>query len=70
MFDLSAQTFRRLGLTRYVVFKLNYSIIKSMRLHMFKAISTEKEVKYTFSSKHLFESPLEINGNCLLCIRP
>ena len=25
MFDLSAQAFKRLGLTRYVVFKLNYS---------------------------------------------
>ena len=41
-----------------------------MRLQIVEAISTEKEVKYTFSLKHLFGSPLEINGNCFVYIRP
>ena len=61
MFDLSAQAFKRLRLTRYVVLRLNYSIncnnlYLKLRLQIFKEISTEKEIKYTFSSKHLFGS--------------
>ena len=61
MSDLSAQAFKRLEVTHYVVVKLDYSIncnnlYLKMRLQIFKAISTKKEVKYTFSSKHLFRS--------------
>ena len=52
VFDFSA--FKRLGLIRYIVLKLNHSnlvavaILKKTSFHNFKAISTQKDVKYTF----------------------